>query len=166
METDDASASVKRSCWHARMIWTGLLLSNIVYFAIAVWSAGVSLRDLSLSWPDMNRGIEAAMVALASIHLLQLVWLRRSAIRWARSAAATPGGIQPGHVLARWIVRWALLTAITVCGLVVAFASHDAGKLLPFFVVSLVGLVVMFPIEAKMRQVLAGFPGRQAPDGP
>jgi hypothetical protein len=140
-----------RQHWLLVMLWAFFLVLVLTYGAIAMSSTGTPIRDIKWSWPRTGDSLEIGVTLLAIFHLLQVVHLFRKMGMFHRPDIRQRKRLSVPGLVAPWLVRWAILSAISVDGLVLVFVAHDSGKLLPFLVVSVLGYAMSFPSRRRQQ---------------
>lgn len=132
-----------------RIIWGALLVSQGIYFSIL----SLALRPLqgeSLDprlWPLLTDPREIALTFgalsafIASIALPKL--LGRAPVR--PEPEGTPVTSEESRLVARLLIRLALTEAICLAGFILAYVSRAPNLIFPYFAVSFVIFVRLFP---------------------
>jgi hypothetical protein len=140
----------------ARLIWVALVLCVLIYGVIAAMVTGetdspvASADDLFLD-PAV---LVLAMVAVADFLFALLV--PKFLFRSVGTGVATP--LSPSaeltlsqRLLGIFVVQWALMESVAIFGLVAAFLFQDLRLFVAFGALSILGLVLTFPGEGRIR---------------
>lgn len=138
-------------CWVVRAAWAASLGLNLVYGAIAVLSTGAEIRSLAFRWPSTNDSFELGVTLLGAFGLLHFIYLSRKKVMRRPFQGGRTRTL--AVVAIRWLVRWAPLSGVTLCGLVLVFHSHDAGKLLPFILAAIFCFAISFPSRRQLEEL-------------
>lgn len=142
-----------REYWTTKALWAAFLGVALFYGAMALASTGTRIRDLGLSWPKIDDPLELGVTFLAVINLLQFVHLSRKKVMSRRLGARQTERLTVLEVVVPWLIRWAVLSAVPLWGLVLVSFSRDAGKLSPFIVVGILGFIVSFPSRRRVQEL-------------
>lgn len=130
-----------------RMIWFSLVSAIVIYAVIAFV---VPAEHDAAGGGSTAPAILALQIAGAAV--LLAAWfvpgalLRRSSEEAMRGAPARPDGAAvPPKTSVALLVRWALLEAVAILGLLAAFIGQDSRFFVPFGVVALAGMLLAFP---------------------
>lgn len=128
-----------RAIARLRIIWMALMTAVVVYGVVGF----VVSRRAGAEVPAELRGwIEIFLAILAGIHLLVALFLKQMV-----------AGVSGGRYLTYCILRWALVEAIGLFGLVLAILQSTPTVYGAFLVASLGCLLLMPPREAETQAV-------------
>ncbi len=155
---DTPPAPQKNPLIVATIVWTALLLSQLMYFFVASALSNrkelpVESRFFDFTHPLTNPFIAVSLVALILSIAIPKAMIRRN--QQVANSVTSQNSIE--SLLPRFypafIVRLALLESIPLFGFVLALTQHDVKRMVPFAVVSFLGFILNFPNESKVRSL-------------
>lgn len=127
-----------------KVIWGGLLASQLFYIVVAAQSAGAKISDLRWVWVDFNSPFESAL-AFAAIGVFAAAYIVSHLVQ---KAAGQFRSVQ--SCFQAYVIRLALFEACASMGLVISINTQNPSKIIPFMALSIVGFLLNMPDEAKM----------------
>lgn len=101
--------------------------------------------------PVWYLAVVAGVILLGAIFIPRL--LAKASTKRLSDRNASLSEIAP-KVLPLWILRWALLEAVTMLGFVASVLYARPDYILPFATVAAIGFILTFPTEQKIRATL------------
>jgi hypothetical protein len=121
-----------------RIIWAAILMSTLVYFVV-LWT---SMRDR-----PFTRSLEEALSDPRTIGAYILAVILYFAAFMISASIERGKGPRNARIRSAAIIRFAILEAVCVVGLVVAFIEGDWRLYLPTFVLAFIGFARSLPRE-------------------
>lgn len=154
-EPMSAAASVRIT----RVIWMALLVSVLIYgvviwFVSQEWSATSGSEEI-LGHPVLLPLAIAAIATLAMSFFIPTIMLRQGSPSRTPMSPISELAV-PDRVRTAFIIQWALLEAVAIYGLVASFLIQDLRPFLVFAGVAIVGLLLAFPSEGRIRGASGG----------
>lgn len=131
-----------------RIIWGSLLMSIAIYGVVAAVVAKTMTATVAGGAANpivLVLGVVALMMALMAIFVPRAA-MRRSEERGsiAPPDPSAPPSVPP-NVFTALIIRWAMLEAVAILGLVAALITADPRAFIPLGVVAIAGMLLSYP---------------------
>jgi F0F1-type ATP synthase membrane subunit c/vacuolar-type H+-ATPase subunit K len=114
-----------------RIIWLAMLMSFGFYFIIAFVAVPVAETD-----PFQNDSLVAVLYILAAVTFVAAFLVSSMIMRRDPSPERTRLG---------YIVRWAMIEATAIYGLIAAFLRQDRRLFLPLGILAVIGMLISYP---------------------
>jgi len=138
-----------------RVLWGSLIMSQVAYLAVA----HVSVRAGGPGPSFVQILVGAAIMSALAAYFLPRV-IAHAAVKQRLTEGRTLAELSLTDLLpllfAPLLVRWALIESISVFGLVAAFMSNDLQAQYPFAAAGILGMLLNFPSESKVRDLAGG----------
>jgi hypothetical protein len=142
-----------------RVIWFVLLMSIVIYGVIA-WMVVGSVPEgpfaEAIADPLVIGFYAGGVGAFVMAFIMSSAVHRRTAMRGAPRPPASPAGEMltvPPRTRVALVVRWSLIEACAVFGLVAAFLESDPRLFLPLGALAIAGMLLNYPTDERLRDM-------------